>query len=81
MLIRLTQHPSKHRPSHSVFLAVDQELGEGAGMGFLPVGADPVGPLEVGSIRTWGSLGSGSGTEGVPTLLQSALEFVETHGR
>jgi hypothetical protein len=28
--VRLPQHPNQHRPKDPIFLAVDQELGEGA---------------------------------------------------
>ena len=30
----LPQHANEHRPQHPVLLAVDQEFGEGAGLGF-----------------------------------------------
>ena len=33
-LVGLPQHPDQHRPKDPVFLAVDQELGEGAVAGF-----------------------------------------------
>ena len=52
----LPQHPDKHRPQRPVLLAVDQELGEGAALRVAPELSDPVGALEVGSIRTGGSL-------------------------
>src|SRR5512133_116868 len=40
-VLSLPQHPYQHRPEDSVFLGVDQELGEGrAGLGGSPVGAD-----------------------------------------
>jgi hypothetical protein len=32
LAVRLPQHPNEHRPERSVLLAVDQELGEGAGL-------------------------------------------------
>ena len=39
----LAQHPDQHGPERPVLLAVDQQLGEGAGLGLPPVRADPVG--------------------------------------
>ena len=38
----LRQHPDEHRWELPVLLAVDQELGEGAGRGVGPVRADQV---------------------------------------
>jgi len=36
------QHPDEHRPQRPILLAVDQELGEGAGLWVGPELADPV---------------------------------------
>lgn len=60
---RLPQHPDEHRPERPVFLAVDQELGERPRLWVPPELSDPVGAIEVGSIRTWSSsaLGAGKG--------------------
>ena len=41
------QHPYQHGPERPL-LAVDQELGEGAGLGIHPVAADRIGAVEVG---------------------------------
>jgi hypothetical protein len=35
---RLWSHPDQHRPEYLVLLAVDQQLGEDAGLGEYPVG-------------------------------------------
>jgi hypothetical protein len=35
---RLGSHPDQHRPEYLVLLAVDQQLGEDAGLGEYPVG-------------------------------------------
>jgi hypothetical protein len=48
----LPQHPHQDRPERSILLAVDQELGESAALRVGPELADPLGALEVGSIRT-----------------------------
>src|SRR4029453_3862494 len=45
--LRLPQHAHQDRPQRPVLLAVDQELGEGAGLRVAPELADPVGSLEV----------------------------------
>ena len=65
---RLSQHPDEHRPEYPVFLAVDQELGEGSALGVAPELADPVRPLEVGEHEDVEQLGAGSRTEGVEAL-------------
>jgi hypothetical protein len=66
--VALPQHPHEHRPKPPILLAVDQELGEGAGLGVSPELADPVGSLEVGERQDVEQLGAGSGTEGVEPL-------------
>ena len=45
--LHLPKHPDQHRPKHPILLAVDQQLGEGAGLGVRPVRADSVGAVEV----------------------------------
>jgi hypothetical protein len=57
---RLPQHPDQHRSERPISLAVDQELGEGPGLGVRPVRADPVDPLEVGDHQDVEQLGAGS---------------------
>jgi len=42
-VIALPQHPDQHRPERPVLLAVDQEFGEGAGLGVAVVEADRIG--------------------------------------
>jgi hypothetical protein len=44
---------------------VDQEFGEGAGLGVAPVAADRVGAVEVGERQDAEEFGAGSGAEGV----------------
>jgi hypothetical protein len=39
----LPQHADEHRPERPILLAVDQELGEGAGLGVAVAGADRIG--------------------------------------
>jgi hypothetical protein len=65
----LSQHPDQHRSECPVLLAVDQELGEGAGLGVAPELADPVGSLEVREHQDVEEFGAGSRAEGVETLL------------
>ena len=55
----------QHRPERPVLLAVDQELGEGAGLEVPPAAADPVGAVEVGEREDLETLGTRSKTEGV----------------
>jgi hypothetical protein len=45
-LLVLPQHPDEHRPKDAILLAVDQELGEGAGLRVPQEPADPVGSLD-----------------------------------
>jgi hypothetical protein len=54
--VGLPQNADEHRSQHSILLAIDQELGEGAALWVAPELSDPVGSLEVGSIRTWSPL-------------------------
>ena len=70
----LSQHPDEHGPRRPVLLAVDQELGEGATLRVAPELADPVSSLEVGQHEDVEQLGAGSRTEGVETLVQSAIK-------
>jgi hypothetical protein len=58
--VRLAQHADQHRPEDPVFFAIDQELGEGAALWVAPELSDPIGTLEVGSIRTWSSSARGA---------------------
>jgi hypothetical protein len=44
--IGFSEHANEHRPKGPVLLAVDQELGEGAGGGVPPVRANPLGAVE-----------------------------------
>jgi hypothetical protein len=55
------QRPDEHRPERPVLLAIDQELGEGVTLLVAPELADPVGPLEVGELRTWSSSARAAG--------------------
>jgi hypothetical protein len=71
--------PRRTRPEYPVLLPVDQEFGEGAGLGVPPVGADRVDTLEVGEHQDVEQPSAGSWGEGVETLLWSALEFIGTH--
>ena len=49
----LPQHPDKHRSKCPILLAVDQQLGEGAGLRVAAELADPLGPQGVSlSTRT-----------------------------
>jgi hypothetical protein len=59
----LPQHPDEYRPKCQVLLAVGQQLGEGPALRVGPGLADPVGPFEVGSIRTRSSA-RGAGPSG-----------------
>jgi hypothetical protein len=68
-----------HRPKDPVLLAVDQEFGEGACLRVPPIGADPVGAVEVGEHQDVEQLGAGSRAESLQTLLQSTLKLVGTH--
>jgi hypothetical protein len=55
----------EHRPERPVLLAVDQQLGEGAGGGVPPVGADRIDPVEVREHEDVQQFGAGSGAEGI----------------
>jgi hypothetical protein len=55
-------------PTRPVFLAVDEELGEGPALWVSPELADPVGSLEVGEHEDVEQLGARSGTERVQAL-------------
>jgi hypothetical protein len=46
--VGLSRHPDEHGPQRPVFLAVDQELREGAGLRVASELADRVGAVEVG---------------------------------
>jgi hypothetical protein len=61
LAVGLPQHPNENRPEHPILLAVDQELGEGVALRVAPELSDPVGLLEVGSMRTWSSSARGAG--------------------
>jgi hypothetical protein len=76
----LPQHPDEYRPERPVLLAIDQQLGEGAGRWVPPIGADRVSPIEVGKHEDAEELGPGSGAEGVEALHQPTLELVRSHG-
>jgi hypothetical protein len=65
----------------SGLLAVDQQLGEGAGLRVPPIGANRVGAVEVGKHEDAEQLGAGSGTEGVQVFPESALKLVGSQGR
>ena len=70
-------HP---RPERPILLAVDQELGEGAGFRVTPKLADPVGSLEDGEHEDVEQFGAGSWAKGIQTLPQSGLKLVGSHG-
>jgi hypothetical protein len=77
--VGLPQHPDEHRPQRPITLAVDRELGDGAALWVAPELADPVGPLEVGSSRTWRSSGRAAG-QGVEAFSESAFDLLQVHG-
>ena len=78
--VTLSQHPDQHRPQRPILLAVDQELGEGAGLRIAPELPDPVGTVEVGEHQDVEELGAGGRTEGVESFTQFALDVLEVHG-
>jgi hypothetical protein len=61
LTLHLPQHPDEHRPENPIFLAVDQQLGEGAGLGVPPELSDPVGTLGIGKHQDVEQLGAGAG--------------------
>jgi hypothetical protein len=63
-------------PSASGSPGVDQEFGEGPRLGVAPIGADAVGPLEVGEHQDVKQLNAGSRPEGVQALVQSAFDVL-----
>jgi hypothetical protein len=79
------RHPAtchdEHRPEHTIFLAVDQQFGEGATLRVAPELSDPLGAFEVRQHQDVEELGAGSWTEGVEALSESALQLVGSHGR
>ena len=79
-----TQHPDQHCPQRPILLAVDQEFGEGPGLGVLPVGADRIGPVQVRQHENVEQFGAGRGTESIEAFSQSAFEMIRpqlrTHG-
>jgi len=70
----------QHRPERPVLLAVDEELAEGPGLGVPPVGADRVGPVEVGEHQDAEKFGAGSGAERVEACPKSAFQLIRPHG-
>jgi hypothetical protein len=62
LVLGFPQHPDEHCPKRPVFLAVDQELGEGAALGKGPELADSFGALEVGQHQDVEQLSAGSGS-------------------
>jgi hypothetical protein len=56
--LSLPQHLDEHRPERPVFLAVDQEFGEGAALRVAPELADPIGAVEVGEHQHVEQLGA-----------------------
>ena len=56
LALGLPKHPDEHRSERPVLLAVDQQLAEGSRLGVAPELADPLGPVEVGSVATWSLL-------------------------
>jgi hypothetical protein len=81
--VRLPQHADKHRPKDPIFLAVDEELGEGTALWVAPELSDPVGALEVREHQDVEQLGAGSGTARPspgrlrPFLLEEKQRYVE----
>ena len=75
----LSQHPDEHSPPRPILLAVDQQLGEGAGLRIAPELADPVGSLEVRQHQNVEELGAGSRTESIQARPESAFELIGTH--
>jgi hypothetical protein len=69
----VAQLADEHPPGASVFLAVDQEFGEGAALWIAPELSDPVGALEVGEHQDVEELGAGSRTERIQALPEAAL--------
>ncbi len=66
--IGLLQHPDKHRPERPVFLAVDQQLGEGAALRVAPEPPIRSARLKSGSMSTWSNSARGGGANGVQAL-------------
>ena len=64
LALRLTQRPDERRPEDAILLAVDQQLGEGAGSWDSPVGADRIRSDEAGEREDVEQLGAGSRPEG-----------------
>jgi hypothetical protein len=58
--LHLRQRPEGDSPKRPILLAVDQQLGEGAALGVAPELSDRIGPVEVGSMRTWSSSARGA---------------------
>ena len=74
------QHPDQYRPERPIYLAVDQQFGEGAALGVAPELADPLGSLEIGKHQDVEQLGAGSGTERVQALTKLSLDLFRPHG-
>ena len=70
----------QHRPERPVLLAVDEEFAEDPGLGVPPVGADRVGPVEVGEHQDAEKFGAGSGAERVEACPKSAFQLIRPHG-
>jgi hypothetical protein len=80
-VVPFSQHADQHRPEDPIFLAVDQQLGEGATLRVAPELSDTVGSLEVGEHEDVEELGAGSGAESVEAGTESAFEVIWTLGK
>jgi hypothetical protein len=76
---RLPQHSDQHRSQHPILLAVDQQLGEGAGLGGPQELSDPLCPIEVRQRQDVEQLGAGSGAEGVQARSEAAPDVLEVY--
>lgn len=74
----LPQHAYEHGSEHLVLRAVDQTLGEGAGLRIGPELADPVRSLELGQREDVEEFCAGCGTKS-QAFAQSALKLIGAH--
>ena len=75
----LPQPPDEHRPQHTILLAVDQQLGQGAALRVAPELADPVGALEVGEAENVEKFGASRRRESLEASPEPSLNLLESH--